>query len=78
MGQDCQKSAKAHQSRIVRIGKMCKDKWNMLNFDFKKILNYHTQIGHHTSFWDLIMEKHDKHHLPRQFNKEFYNVIESI
>jgi hypothetical protein len=24
------------------------------------------------------MEKHDKDHLPRQFNKEFYDVIESF
>jgi hypothetical protein len=24
------------------------------------------------------MEKRDKHHLPRQFNLEFYNVIESF
>jgi hypothetical protein len=24
------------------------------------------------------MEKSDKHHLPRQFNKEFYDAIESF
>jgi hypothetical protein len=57
---------------------MCKDKWNVSNSDFKKISNYHIGITHHTSFYDLTMEKHDKHHLPRQFNKEFYNVIESF
>jgi hypothetical protein len=31
-----------------------------------------------TSFWELIMEERDKHHLPRQFNLEFYDVIESF
>jgi hypothetical protein len=56
-------------------GKMCKDKWNGLNFDFKNISKYHIGIDHHTSFWDLTSKKYDSHHLPRQCNKNFYDAI---
>jgi hypothetical protein len=65
-------------SRIAHIGKMCKNKWNGLNSDFKKISDYHTWTCHHTSLWELTMEECNKHHLPRQFNKEFYDAIESF
>jgi hypothetical protein len=27
-------------------------------------------------FWEMIAEEHDKHHLPHQFNKEFYEAID--
>jgi len=43
---------------------MCKDKWNGLNYDYKKVSNYHSNIGHHIPFWDLTMEEHEKHHFP--------------
>ncbi len=36
---------------------MDKDKWNVLNFNFKKITNYYMGIDHNTSFWDLIVYK---------------------
>ncbi len=54
---------------------MCKDKWNGLNMTIKK---FQIIIGHPTPCWDLIMEEHEKHHLPIQFNKEFYDCIESV
>lgn len=57
---------------------MCKDKWNGLNFDYEKVSNYHSNIGHHTPLQDLTMEEQEKHHLPRQFNKEFYDHIKSV
>lgn len=28
---------------------MCKEKWNSLNFNFKKLIDYHSGIGNHTS-----------------------------
>jgi hypothetical protein len=31
-----------------------------------------------TPFWDLIIEKHNKHHLPIQFNNEFYDFIQTF
>jgi hypothetical protein len=30
-------------ARELRIRKMCKDKWNGLNFDFKKLSYYHAK-----------------------------------
>jgi hypothetical protein len=44
---------------------MCKDKWNGLNSNYKRVSNFHLSIGHHTPLWDLIVEEHEKHHLPR-------------
>jgi hypothetical protein len=60
------------------MDKCAKKNWNGLKFDFKKFLDYHTWTRHHTSLWELTMEKRDKHHLPRQFNEEFYDAIESF
>jgi len=56
---------KITKARTPSNGKMCKDKWNGLNFDFKNISNYHIGIDHHTSLWDLTSKKCDSHHLPR-------------
>jgi len=47
-----QKVINAH---LAWNGKMDKDKWNALNFNFKKIVDYCKGIGHNTSFWDLII-----------------------
>jgi hypothetical protein len=37
-------------SKTPRIGKMCKDKWNYIHGDYKRISNYHTSIGNNTSY----------------------------
>jgi superoxide dismutase len=58
--------------------KMCKHKWNEFNFDYKKLSNYHKGTGNHTSFWEMIVKEHDKHHLSCQFNKKFNETIESF
>jgi hypothetical protein len=39
---------------------MCKDKWNGLNSNYKRISNFHLSIGHHIPLWDLTMEEHEK------------------
>jgi hypothetical protein len=36
---------KVIHAKMPRSGKMCKDKWNGLNFDYKKFLDYHKGIG---------------------------------
>ncbi len=43
-------------SKTPRINKMCKEKLNYINGNYKKILDYHKGIGHNTSYWDLTME----------------------
>ncbi len=45
---------------MPRNGKKCEDKWNGLNFDYKKLLDYHKGIGYHTSLLELTMEEHNK------------------
>jgi len=55
---------------------MGKDKWNCNNGNHKKIFDYYKGIGHNTSYWELVMEKWDKLHLPKWFNEDCYNVIE--
>jgi hypothetical protein len=42
---------------------MCKEKWNSLNFDFKKSIDYHRGIGNHTTFQDLSYEENEHFHL---------------
>lgn len=39
---------------------MCKDKWDELNLNYKKILDYCKGTSHHISFWELIVYECDK------------------
>ncbi len=55
---------------------MCKDKWNSLNSDFKKLINYHKGTRNHTCFWDLTFEEKEHFHLPCQYTWEHYELIE--
>ncbi len=52
-------------SKILEIGKMCKDKWNYINGSYNKILDYYKGIGHNISYQDFAMEEWDKFHLPK-------------
>jgi hypothetical protein len=58
-------------------GKMCKDEWNFLNDNYKRILDYYEGTSHNTSYWEMnLKEKEkDKFHPLRQSNEECYNVI---
>jgi len=33
---------------------MCKNNWNFLNFNYKKLVEYHIGIGNHTYLQELI------------------------
>jgi len=57
---------------------MRKEKWNSLNFNFKKLIDYHRGIGNHTSLWDLSYEEKEHFHLHYWFNKKFYDLIEAL
>jgi hypothetical protein len=57
---------------------MCKDKWNSFNFDYKKIIDYHKTTKNHICFWNHVVEKKDKYHLPCQLCQEFYDLIEEF
>lgn len=48
--------------------KMCKNKWNDLNFDYKNITYYQKGTSHISSLWELHNNEQDKHHLLKQFN----------
>lgn len=50
---------------MMQNGGMCKDKWNKLNLDYKKISNYHKGTSRNISFWDLTIDKLDKFHLSK-------------
>jgi hypothetical protein len=66
------------QCKVPRNKKMCKDKWNGLNYDYKKLLDYHKGIGHHNSFLDLFTKERNQQRLLRAFNKECYETIETF
>jgi hypothetical protein len=38
------------RSKNLHNGKMCKDKWNCLNGNYKNITNYHKGLGHNISY----------------------------
>jgi hypothetical protein len=54
---------------------MYTDKWNYINEDYKRNLDYHKGTGHNASYWDLTIEECDRFHLPKQCNEDCYNVI---
>lgn len=53
-------------------------KWTQFNLDYKKFSNYHKGTKHHSSFWKLTTNEHDKCHLPWSFNKDNYDVSETF
>jgi hypothetical protein len=55
----------SHSQKNSHNGRRCKDKRNSLNSNYIRVSNFHLSIGHHTPLWDLIMEEHEKYHLPR-------------
>lgn len=55
--------------------KTCKDKWNDINSNYKKIVDYHKGTGHNTYFWELLIDECDNLHFPKQFNHEYYEAI---
>ncbi len=63
------------RSKIECNNKRSKDKWNCLNNDYKKIVNYHKCIDYNTSYWEMSVEKNKIFHLPMLFNEECYNAI---
>lgn len=36
---------------------MCKDKWNYLNFNLKKLVDYRKGTSNHSCFWNLKYEE---------------------
>jgi hypothetical protein len=66
------------KNKFIRNGTMCKDKWNSLNSYNKKIANYHKGTRSHTCFWDLSFDEKEKFHLSCQFNRKFYELIETF
>jgi hypothetical protein len=57
---------------------MCKDEWNSLNFDFKKLSYYHKGTSNHTYFWEFLFADKERFHLPCQLNKKYYEAIEAF
>jgi hypothetical protein len=60
---------------VVRNSKTCKDKYNGIHLILKKTIDYHKGANHNTSYWELVVDEHDKLHLPKEFNCGFYETI---
>jgi hypothetical protein len=45
---------------------------------YKKVIDYHVGTSHHIPFWGLTIKECDHHHLPRQINREFYDIIQAF
>jgi hypothetical protein len=53
------------KSKTPYNGKMWKNKWKCINSNYKKKVNYHKGIGHHTSYWEMSIDEQDKFHSQR-------------
>lgn len=80
MAEDCNsnKAQLITKSKVMRNQKMCKDKWNGLNGDYRKVADYGKSTENHTSFWDLNNEDKDKFGLPGVFHSNFFDAIEAF
>jgi hypothetical protein len=47
-------------SKTICNGKMCKGKWNFLNDNYKKILDYHEGTSHNPSYWEMNLKEKEK------------------
>jgi hypothetical protein len=65
-------------AHVPQNSKTCKDKWNGFHSYYKKIAGYHRGTDHNTSYWELVVDECDKLHLPRQFDCEFYEMINTF
>lgn len=73
VGKRLQKRAKV---KNPRNDVMCKDKWNSLNSNFKKLIDYHKGTSNHTCFWDLKYQKNECYYLLHQYTRGYYEFIE--
>ncbi len=58
--------------------KMCKDKGNGLNSNYNFVLNYHKGTCHKSLIIGFDNQHAQQVHLLKQFNQEYYDVIEAF
>lgn len=75
MDKDCRLTSKHDHAWLPQNSKTCKDKWNGLHLNYKKITDYNKGIDHNIFYWELVVDECDKFHLPSQINCEFYEAI---
>ena len=64
-------------SQCPRDGASCKNKWNQLVPDYKRISDYLGRTGRNIrDYWDLSSGERKDEGLPRQFSHEFYAAID--
>ncbi len=49
-----------------------------MNSNFKKLADYHKGTCNHTCFWDLKHEENECYHLPHQYTRQYYELIEDF
>ncbi len=52
-----EKLQKDMKNKTSKSDIMCKDKWNSLNFNYKKLAYYHKRTCNRTNFYDLMFEE---------------------
>ncbi len=65
-------------SKTLETEEMCKDKWNYINKEQKKISNSHKVARHNTLYWAMNLKDCEKYHLPKYLNEEFHDAIEAF
>jgi hypothetical protein len=58
-------------NKIIRNEKMCKDKWNRINSNYKNFFYYDKSNRRHASFWELTANELNRYGLSQSFNKKY-------
>ncbi|KAG6547895.1 hypothetical protein Mapa_010715 [Marchantia paleacea] len=61
---------------VQRSGQQCKDRWEKMSADFKKIYDYERHVlNGHMHYWQMTLEEKKVKRLPNTFFQEVYNGL---
>lgn len=56
-----------------RDGGVCKNKWNLVMQEFKRIVDFHARSGNNElSYWTLTPQRRKSENLPRVFHEDIF------
>eukprot|EP01018_Ginkgo_biloba_P019319 Gb_12440 [translate_table: standard] len=70
-------SAQCHLNGLDRTATQCRDRWDHIQPDYKKIRHYEQNIvSDHESYWNMTAKERIDKKLPANFTKEIFDAME--
>lgn len=70
-------SAQCHSNGLNRTATQCRDRWDHIQPDYKKIRHYERSIvSEHESYWSMTTKERIDKKLPANFTKEIFDAME--